>query len=251
LNKKRPTKQNSRQKTYSGYVELLDFDSALKKYNQYLIKKFIGMSRYSSGKTVLDFGAGLGSLADLWLLHTSVKPDCVEIDEVSQRDLKSKGYVVYPDLEDVSQKYDIVYCSNVLEHIEQDFDTISNFRRVMKSSSIVVIYVPALQFLFSDLDHKVGHYRRYSKSDLVAKFEGNGFEVISCDFVDSIGVIASLAIKLFGWRSTLNIGSKRSVQFYDRFIFPLSTYLDLLGLQKVIGKNLFLVARIGVEGLHK
>ena len=248
--KKRTTKQNSIQKTYPGYEELSNFNSVLNKYNQYLIAKFIGGSRYTSGKTVLDFGAGLGSLADLWLYHVGTKPDCVEIDEEFQKELRNKGFVVYSVLEDIPFKYDIVYSSNVLEHIEQDFAAISNFKRVMKSSSIVLVYVPALQFLFSDLDQKVGHYRRYSKSDLVAKFEGNGFEIVSCDFVDSIGVIASLAIKFFGWRSVLNIGSIRSIKFYDRFIFPLSTFFDRLGLQKVIGKNLFLVARIRAEGLH-
>ncbi len=249
--KKRTTKQDSIQKTYPGYEELLNFDSALKKYNEYLVEKFIESSRYTSGKSVLDFGAGLGSLADLWLYHESMKPDCVEIDEDFQKELRNKGFIVYSDIGDVPFKYDIVYSSNVLEHIEQDFDAISNFKRVMKSSSIAVVYVPALQFLFSDLDQKVGHYRRYSKSDLVAKFEGNGFEIISCDFVDSIGVIASLAIKFLGWRRVLNIGSIRSVKFYDRFIFPLSIFLDRLGMQKVMGKNLFLVARIGAEGLHE
>jgi hypothetical protein len=243
-------KQTENQKSYSGVRELAEFDSALVRYNNYLVGKFINLSKFSKGKEVLDFGAGLGSLADLWFLHTGLKPDCIEIDEECQRELKAKNYKVHSDVSALSTKYDVVYSSNVLEHIEDDFIAIGTVKNVMKRDGLIVVYVPAMMMLFSDLDHKVGHYRRYSKKDLISKFNANDFEVLSCEFVDSIGFFASLAIKLFGWRSTLNIGSRRSVQFYDRFIFPLSVCFDRLGLRKVVGKNLLLVARIGAKGLH-
>lgn len=238
-------RQTENQKSYPGVRELGEFDSALVNYNNYLVKKFIKLSRFSHGKNVLDFGAGLGSLADLWFLHTGLKPDCIEIDEVCQRELKEKKYMVHSDLTSLSAKYDVIYSSNVLEHIEDDFEAIGKVKSVMKKDGLIVVYVPAVEFLFSDLDHKVGHYRRYSRADLISKFKNNDFEVLSCEYVDSIGFVASLAIKLFGWRSTFNIGSSRSVQFYDRFIFPISAYLDRQGLRKIVGKNLLLVARIG------
>jgi SAM-dependent methyltransferase len=238
-------KQTENQKSYSGVRELAEFDSALINYNTYLVGKFINLSKFSQGKSVLDFGAGLGSLADLWFLHTGLKPDCIEIDDVCQRELKVKNYTVHTDLTSLSTKYDVVYSSNVLEHIEEDFKAIGEVKSVLKKDGLIVVYVPAMNLLFSDLDRKVGHYRRYSRADLVSKFENNDFEVISCEYVDSIGFVASLAIKLFGWRSRFNIGSSGSVQFYDHFIFPISVYLDRRGLRKVVGKNLLLVARIG------
>jgi len=249
--KRRDGKQTSSQKSYAGYAELVEFDAALLKYNTHLVKKMIRLSRYEPGKTVLDFGAGIGSLADLWVLYAGIKPECIEIDGACQRALRSKEYVVYPDLFCAPDKYNVIYSSNVLEHIEDDLGAILSFKQAMQESSIVLAYVPAIQFLYSDLDRKVGHYRRYSKRDLTAKFTVNGFEIISCHYVDCIGVIVSLLIKLFGWRGSLNIGSRRSVKFYDTYIFPMSSFLDWVGFKMIGGKNLFLVARIDRESLHK
>ena len=92
-------------------------------------------------------------------------------------------------------------------------------------------------FLFSELDAEMGHYRRYNMNDLKKKLNDLNFSVIRCHYADSLGFFASMAIKFLGYKKTMNLGSKDSLKFYDRFIFPFSQLIDKLGLKYFFGKN--------------
>jgi hypothetical protein len=61
-------------------------------------------------------------------------------------------------------------------------------------------------------------------------------------YVDSVGFPASIFMKFVGYNSEVGVGSEKSLMFYDRFIFPISHFLDVIGLKFIFGKNLFLRA---------
>jgi hypothetical protein len=67
--------------------------------------------------------------------------------------------------------------------------------------------------------------------------------LVKIEYCDSIGVPASIALKVFGFDSKNGLGGTRSLDFYDRIIYPASRLLDLLGLKYFFGKNLFVLAR--------
>ena len=69
-----------------------------------------------------------------------------------------------------------------------------------------------------------------------------GFRVEQCFYSDSIGVLASFALIVLGFRNKSGLGSKKSMIFYDRAIYPISKTLDRFMFKYVIGKNLFLFA---------
>ena len=50
-------------------------------------------------------------------------------------------------------------------------------------------------------------------------------------------------MKLIGYNSENGIGSVASMKFYDKWLFPVSKFLDLIGLKFLIGKNLIIIAR--------
>lgn len=106
-----------------------------------------------------------------------------------------------------------------------------------------MIYVPALPFLFSDLDISVGHYRRYSKKGLIQRVTEAGFEVENCYWNDSLGILATLVVKILGYRGKLNLGDVKSMYIYDRVFYPISKFLDLILFKHLIGKNLLLTAK--------
>lgn len=191
---------------------------------------------------VLEFGAGTGSLAEIWRSRYDISPICFEIDPSFLSILPSKGFECVNSLDLVGQKVDFVYTSNVLEHIEDDFEALQSIRKLIKPGGRLAIYVPALPILFSEMDRKVGHFRRYKKRELVSKVNAAGFTVDRCFYNDSIGVLAIFAMILLGFRNKLGLGSKRSLIFYDRVVYPVSKTLDQLIFEKIIGKNLFLVA---------
>ena len=199
-------------------------------------------SENSKNLKVLDFGSGTGHIAKLFTKRFGVSPDCLEIDKQLRLISQNKGLSCYSDFEDLPFLYDFVYSSNVLEHIEDDVDALKSLANVMHSGSVLGVYVPAFNFLYSSLDAKVGHFRRYSKKELMNKIQLSGFEITKIQFVDSIGFFASIAIKILGFKDHMSIGSDKSLKFYDKFIFPFSKICDVLGFKYFLGKNLYCTA---------
>ena len=242
-------KQKVGNELYSGFEELQTSENSLISYNKYVVSQFIKFSGYqdlnpeikSKFKT-LDFGAGVGSLALLWSEMSGLSVDCFEIDPRQLAIVRNRGFTGSDKLDKITQDYDFVYTSNVLEHIENDQESLDRLALLLKPNGRIAIYVPAFNVLFSELDRSVGHYRRYGKRELKRKVHASGFKIIRCRYVDSVGFFASLVIKVLGWKGIGNIGGHKSLVFYDRFIFPISQILDVMTFGKVLGKNLILVA---------
>lgn len=72
---------------------------------------------------------------------------------------------------------------DVLEHIEEPLPMLEEFARVLEKKGLLLITVPAHQFLFSNHDYSIGHFRRYSKKSLVSSLDEAGFELMSVRFL--------------------------------------------------------------------
>ena len=85
---------------------------------------------------------------------------------------------------------DAVCMVNVLEHIEEDERALAVLNRLIGNGGHLCIFVPAMPFLYSKFDESIGHFRRYTKPELVGKFEAAGFEVVDVKYMDMIGILA-------------------------------------------------------------
>jgi SAM-dependent methyltransferase len=189
--------------------------------------------------TVLDFGAGIGTLDDA-LGQEGYTVQCLEVDAGLAQVLESKGYTVWQSLDAIRpSSVSHVFSFNVLEHIEDDAAAIRDLLPVLAPRGRVLMYVPAFQVLFSSMDRKVGHFRRYRKESLAKLFESNGYRVRSARYADCAGFAAALVYRLIGNRD--GDIDNRSVRFFDRWIFPLNRMLDPL-FRHWFGKNLVIVA---------
>ena len=92
------------------------------------------------------------------------------------------------------------------------------------------------------MDELIGHVRRYSKKELLAKVENAGFQIKRVQYDDFLGFFASVVVKIIGYKNRANLGSARSLILYDRCIYPVSRILDRLGFKYLIGKNLLVIA---------
>ena len=221
--------------SYSGRENLEAMKHA-QNYNRYLIDL---IKANAPGNAVLDFGAGGGTFAAP-MSAAGFDVRCIEPDAALQQELESQALLTYGDLEQIPRdSIDYVYTLNVLEHIEDDQAALDSLAAKLKANGRILIYVPAFQCLFSSMDRKVGHFRRYRSDQLKARVQRSGLQVETARYVDSAGFFASLIFKWFG--SDSGEISPRSVALYDRIAFPVSKLADLF-LSRVLGKNLLVVA---------
>jgi hypothetical protein len=222
---------------YTGLSELEKLESNLENYNSFIVSKFM---KHSQSISIVDFGAGIGTLSAIWKnLNENVSITCIELDPNQVKIIKERGLVARDDF-NPSLKVEYIFTSNVLEHIKEDQSTLLSFYNHLSDNGKLGIFVPANKFLYSHIDKKLGHFRRYSKVELEGKVKQAGFKIDECTFVDSIGLFAWLFVKTF----KLEVRNESSIllKIYDKFIWPSSKTLDLLGLRFFFGKNLLLLA---------
>lgn len=221
---------------YSGRDNLKVMKNA-KNYNKFLLNAIL--SHAEKGDVLVDFGAGNGSFADP-ISSKGYKVICVETDSVLSNELSKQGMTILADLEQVEDgSIDYIYSANVLEHIKDDQSIIDLWFRKLRPNGKLFVYVPAFNILFSGMDHKVGHKRRYIKADLCKRLRRPGFQVQQAHYADSIGFLATIIYKLLD----RNVGdiNQNMLVLYDRLIFPFSRLMDMVT-HEIGGKNIFVYA---------
>jgi len=221
---------------YSG-TDNLEAMIEARNYNAYLVGT---LARHLRGRqNVLDFGAGIGHFA-AQMRDRGFSIACVERDAAHLDLLEGRGFECAASLAEVSRdRFDGAYALNVLEHIEDDDAVLRELYRVLAPGGMLVVYVPAFQVLFSAMDRKVGHFRRYRAAPLRRKLQRQGFRIRHWAYADVLGFLATLLYRLAGnRRGDLNM---RGLRAFDRFAFPVSCLLDRLT-SAFAGKNLIVVA---------
>jgi SAM-dependent methyltransferase len=191
------------------------------------------------GARVLDFGAGDGLFAELMARH-SLAPVCVEPDLAMSALLQAKGFEAHASLDSLIDRFDTIYSINVLEHIDNDAETLFRLASLALPLGRLVVFVPAWPILYSSMDRRVGHVRRYRKKDLLAKLDRAGWAVQHIRYFDSLGFFSAFAYRFIG--SSTGELSDGTLAFYDKRIFPVSKLLDRL-FSRFVGKNLLVIAQ--------
>lgn len=212
----------------------------------------LGECRPGMGRVVLEHGAGIGTFSDLLVRETglekllALEPAVGLVPRLRER-LAAWGarVEVVPDtLERAAPQLrergiDTVVSINVLEHVHDDRETLRAMADLLPAGGRLILFVPALPWLFGSLDAAFDHCRRYAKQELVDKVESAGLTVESARFVNLPGVLSWLIVGRLLRRRTL---TPAAVRFYDRWILPLVSRLERLH-PPPIGQNLLVIAR--------
>jgi SAM-dependent methyltransferase len=220
---------------YSG-VDILEALESAHNYNGYLTR----LIRESTGsKDLIDFGAGTGTFAKR-LREEGCKVRCIEPDFSQRQDLIEAGFEAFPDIDALpDESLPFVFSLNVFEHIEDDQRAIEQIYQKLAADGILLLYVPAFHCLWSTLDDKICHYRRYSKKTLRTLVQPR-FSIEKLQYADSLGFIAALTFRLLR-KDSASLTAK-SIAKYDKWIFPFSRVLDVL-FHRFLGKNVFVICK--------
>ena len=223
-------------RAYSGTDSLEVMREAVN-YNRWLIE--LVKRRARLGEKLLDFGAGVGTFA-VALAAAGYRVTCIEPDPAQRATIAALGLFAHANLGSVGDEtIDFAYTFNVLEHIEDDRGALAVLASKIRRGGKLLVYVPAFDVLYTSMDRKVGHVRRYRARDLMQKVESAGLVVREAAYADSLGFLATLAYRAFG--SNTGEINRSALRTYDRFVFPLSRAVDV-ATKRLFGKNVLLVA---------
>jgi 2-polyprenyl-3-methyl-5-hydroxy-6-metoxy-1,4-benzoquinol methylase len=135
--------------------------------------------------------------------------------------------------------FDAVLFVNVLEHIPDDEQEVKLSAEALRPGGALLVFGPALETLYSDLDHKAGHYRRYTLPYLRRIIEGAGLRIVSLRYFDVLGVLPYLLV--YRWLHHTEISSS-TMWGYDRVIVPVSRAIQRLLRDPPVGKNVLVIA---------
>ena len=205
------------------------------------------LSPYVRG-TVFEVGAGLGTRtrdlsprATRWL---ALEPDAAMARhlaaQVESGALPAHVEAFAGPLSALPQeeRADAILYIDVLEHIERDAEELALAALRLKPGGHLVVLSPAHQWLFSEFDRAIGHFRRYSKRGLTA-LGPPGLVVERRRMLDAAGLAASAANRFLLRKAA---PTRAQIRLWDRGLVRLSKALDPASFY-LLGKSVLVVWR--------
>jgi SAM-dependent methyltransferase len=192
------------------------------------------LRRFVVGDT-LEVGAGIGATSRFlcdgtqqsW---TCLEPDAHLLDRLRESfagtPLPVPTRLVQGSVADLTHadQFDTLLYIDVLEHIEDDRGELARSAGHVRPGGRIIVLSPAHNWLFSPFDRAIGHYRRYSTTSLAA-VTPPGLELTSIFYLDSVGLLASCANRLFLKESSPTVAQ---IRFWDGVLVRMSRLMDPL-----------------------
>jgi hypothetical protein len=215
--------------TYAGSeLELFARAANWKRYFRKVVQSELG-------DDVLEVGAGIGATAQVLCSAERRRWVCLEPDPRQAAALQEAIAVgtlpgccqtrigTLADL-DAADLYDSILYIDVLEHIADDRAEAAAAAAHLRAGGKLIVLAPAHQWLFTDFDRALGHFRRYTKRSL-AEVMPASLGRVKLRYLDAVGIAASLANRLLLQQSMPN---PRQIWLWDKLMVPVSRLVDPL-----------------------
>jgi len=130
---------------------------------------------------ILDIGCGSGAELNLLSKYgtvSGVERSPILARRARNRKIAKKIYETDFMSFETDRNFDLVCLIDMLEHNEDDDAVLKHINRQSGNKHMLLICVPACQFLFSQHDIMLNHYRRYSKLGMKKLMHKNNYQVI-------------------------------------------------------------------------
>jgi 2-polyprenyl-3-methyl-5-hydroxy-6-metoxy-1,4-benzoquinol methylase len=211
--------------SYEKYA--LEAQSWLHRGRKALIQKVLQYHlRNKKGKLeILEVGAGVGQNIDVLRKFGTV--DAMECDSIGISYLQKKnGIRQIFDKKlpmNTDQSWDVICVFDVIEHIEQDKDAVHSIFNCLKPGGLFLATVPAFNWLFSEHDKALGHFRRYSHHEFKSLLPEHS-TILSCSYFNVLLFPVALIVR-FSWQLSKKIIKPKEIVKQS---VPTNKYLDTL-----------------------
>ena len=189
-------------------------------------KKVAAILKKRGVRLIWEVGAGHGNMA-IPLAEVGIATIPIEPLYSGAKALSARGFHAYAQTLDQltlpDSSLEAVGIFDVLEHLADPENVLNEIHRVLKPGGLLLTSVPAYQWLFSDFDTQIGHYRRYSRKSLrnllaESNFQNNAFSNLFFVFLAPAFILRRLPY-VFGVRGK----QKKSVPTSENYLIKLLT----------------------------
>ena len=207
------------------------------------------------GADILEVGSGTGANLDLLagfgnVVALEMTPEAIALAEA--RDASQPGRVTMrqghcpEDLAAITQRFDLICLFDVLEHIENDVDSLARLPALLKPGGRLMLTVPAYQWMWGPHDEYFHHKRRYDCRLLADRCRAAHLAVARLDHFNTLlfplAVLDRLVAKLTGRRSCATRVPPRPLNAVLHRVFGLERHL-LDHVHLPFGLSIFLLAQ--------
>ncbi len=197
---------------------------------------------------VLEVGAGIGTKTKILFNKNVNSWVCLEPDSnlasnidviIAQQQISKCCSVKVGTIDDISisDKFDTILYIDVIEHLKEDSEELNKAIKFLKKDGLLIVLVPAHNFLYSHFDSAIGHIRRYNKS-MFEKFKFENATNVKLIYLDSFGLIGSFFNKIL----RQSYPTSRQIWMWDKILVSLSRMFDRLT-NYSLGKSVLAVWR--------
>ena len=233
------------------WFDITDENHFWMKWRFRVFNRLMDIGRLKNKKN-FEIGCGHGVVINQLEKHDGILVDGCDLNPLALDQIRNnKGklfcYNIFDEDKEVINKYDRIILFDVIEHIDDEVQFLSQATKHFSSGDdkLIFVNVPALMSLYSKYDKEVGHVRRYDKKRLTAVLEKAGFEVVSIKYwgfsLLPIAVIRKMYL-YFKDDNILEAGMKPPSNFMNTLLDTLSKFENIFPYFP-LGTSLMAVAR--------
>ena len=157
-----------------------------------IARSFIERLKLPPSARILEIGSGTGG--NLEMLAEFGEVFAMELDDTARQIALEKTGGRFPILSGrcpdnipfAEQQFDLICLFDVLEHIDEDTETLAAACARLAPGGRILVTVPACAWLWSRHDVFLHHKRRYSANELRAKILAAGLQALSLSYFNSL-----------------------------------------------------------------
>ena len=154
-----------------------------------LLNRYLPRNKSKQERRALDLGCGTGLNLDH--LSDYAQPVGTDFSEEALHFCLERGHnllckadaaeLPFPD-----KQFDIITALDVIEHLDDDLDALTELRRVLRPGGLLIISVPAYPALWTYWDDILGHRRRYTTGAMREVVSRSGLRVRKVSYSNAI-----------------------------------------------------------------